>query len=175
MKPGLDLVVSGNIASAPDQNAPLALDTDRARWAAGLNVDLPWDRTSQRYGYRAALIARERAARQLQLQEDQLKLQIYDDLRALDQAKRNYEISESGVKIAERRVEEQNLRAELGRATARDQVDAQNALVSSQNQLTQAMVSHTVARLQFWKDLGILYIKDNGRWEDVDHAKAQNN
>ena len=41
-------------------------------------------------------------------------------------------------------------------------------------QLTQAMVSHTVARLQFWRDLGILFIKENGRWEDVDHAKIQN-
>src|SRR5205814_3384712 len=47
------------------------------------------------------------------------------------------------VKIAERRVEEQNLLAELGRAKAQDQVDAQNDLVSSKNQRTQALVGHT--------------------------------
>jgi len=76
------------------------------------------------------------------------------------------------VKLAERRVEEQNLLAELGRARAQDQVDAQNALNDSKNQLTQALVSHTIARLQFWNNLGILYIKDNGQWEEVADAKS---
>jgi len=71
------------------------------------------------------------------------------------------------VKIAERRVEEQNLLAELGRAKAQDQVDSQNDLISSKNQRTQALVTHTIARLQFWDNLGILYVKNNGRWEEI--------
>ena len=58
--------------------------------------------------------------------------------------------------------------AELGRAKALDQVDAQNALVSSKDQLTQALVAHTIARLQFWDNMGILYIKDNGQWEEFE-------
>jgi hypothetical protein len=65
-------------------------------------------------------------------------------------------------------VEEQNLLAELGRAKAQDQVDAQNDLITSKNQLTQALVAHTIARLQFWNNMGILYIKDSGQWEDVE-------
>jgi hypothetical protein len=77
------------------------------------------------------------------------------------------------VKLAERRVEEQNLRADLGRANALDQVDAQNALNDSKNQRTQALVTHTIARLQFWNNMGILYIKENGQWEDPKHAKAR--
>ena len=93
--------------------------------------------------------------------------------RTLDQAKRNYEISEVGVKIAERRVEEQNLLAELGRAKAQDQVDAQNDLISSKNQLTQALVGHTIARLQFWNNMGILYIKDHGQWEELKDEKTK--
>ena len=76
------------------------------------------------------------------------------------------------MSLAERRVEEQNLLADLGRAKAQDQVDAQNALNDSKNQRTQALVTHTIARLQFWDNMGILYIKDNGQWEDVQHAKA---
>ena len=67
----------------------------------------------------------------------------------------------------------QNLLAELGRAKAQDQVDAQNALSDSKNQLTQALVTHTIARLQFWDNLGILYIKDNGQWKETENAKAQ--
>jgi outer membrane protein TolC len=77
------------------------------------------------------------------------------------------------VKLAERRVEEQDLLAELGRAKALDQVDAQNALNDSKNQRTQALVTHTIARLQFWNNMGILYIKDNGQWEEVQDAKAR--
>ena len=96
-----------------------------------------------------------------------------DSWRTLDQAKRSYEISEIGVKLAERRVEEQDLLAELGRAKAQDQVDAQNALIDSKNQRTQALVTHTIARLQFWNNMGILYIKDNGQWEEVQDAKTK--
>src|SRR5437667_102424 len=93
------------------------------------------------------------------------------DLEAL--AIRHSEISEVGVKIAERRVEEQNLLAELGRAKAQDQVDAQNDLINSKNQRTQALVGHTIARLQFWVNMGILYVKDNGRWEEVTNVKPE--
>jgi hypothetical protein len=72
-----------------------------------------------------------------------------------------------GVKTNERRVEEQDLLADLGRARAQDQVDAQNALVDSLNLRTQALVGHTTARLRFWNSMGILYVKDNGRWQEV--------
>jgi hypothetical protein len=67
-------------------------------------------------------------------------------------------------------VEEQELLADLGRAKALDQVDAQNSLLSSKDQLTQALVAHTVARLQFWDNMGILYIKDNGQWQEPNKA-----
>ena len=70
-------------------------------------------------------------------------------------------------------MEEQNLLAELGRAKAQDQVDAQNDLVSSKNQLTQALVAHTISRLVFWNNLGILFIKENGQWEEVANAKSE--
>jgi outer membrane protein TolC len=97
---------------------------------------------------------------------DEIELQVRDSFRALEQARRTYEISELGVKLSERRVEEQELLAELGRAKAQDQVDAQNDLVNSRNLRTQAIVAHTIARLQFWNNLGILYIKENGQWKE---------
>ena len=103
--------------------------------------------------------------------KDEIKLQVRDRWRSLDQAKRNYEISEIGVKLAERRVEEQNLFAELGRAMAQDQVDAQDNLVNSKNQRTEAPVDHTVARLRFWDNVGILFIKENGQWQEVSNVR----
>jgi len=81
-------------------------------------------------------------------------------------SRRNFASSEIGVELSERRVQEQELRAQVGRGTARDLVDAQNDLIAQKNLRTQALVAHTIARLQFWNDMGILYIKDNGRWEE---------
>jgi outer membrane protein TolC len=173
LKPMLNLVVSGNIDNKPGSNNPLDLDLERARGSMGLNLELPIDRKAERNRYRAALIQKEQAARQLQLQEDTIKLQVFDTWRRLDQAKRNYEINELGVKLAERRVEEQELRAELGKVTGRELVDAQSALVSSRNSRTGALVDHTIARLQFWNNLGILFIKENGQWREVNDAKSK--
>lgn len=174
LKPRVDLAASVAVSSNPNDNTGFPVpDFDRYRWNAGLNLDPGLDRKAERNAYRTALITRNRAARSLEQQQDEIKLQVRDSWRTLDQAKRNYEISEIGVKLAERRVEEQDLRAELGRANALDQVDAQNALNDSKNQRTQALVTHTIARLQFWNNMGILYIKDNGQWEELQHAKVR--
>ncbi len=174
LKPRVDLSAAVSASSNPNENDHFTLpELERYRWNAGLSVDPGFDRKAERNSYRGSLISRNRAARAVVQQEDEIKLQVREGWRTLDQAKRNYEISEIGVKIAERRVEEQNLLAEFGRAKAQDQVDAQNALVDSKNQRTQALVSHTIARLQFWNNMGILYIKDNGQWEETKHAKAQ--
>lgn len=172
LKPRVDLSAAVAISSNPNDNFSLP-DLDRYRWNAGLSLDPGLDRQAERNAYRSALIARNRAARSIEQQEDEIKLQVRDGWRTLGQAKRNYEISEIGVKLAERRVEEQNLLAELGRAKAQDQVDAQNALIDSKNQLTQALVTHTIARLQFWNNMGILYIKDNGQWEEIPDANTE--
>ena len=172
LKPSVDLTASISPYSNPNLNFSFP-DLQRYRWDAGVKVDPGFDRQAERDAYRSSLINRNRAARAIIQQEDEIKLEVRNSWRTLDSAKRNYEISEIGVKLAERRVEEQNLRADLGRANALDQVDAQNALNESQNQRVQALVTHTIARLQFWNNMGILYIKENGQWEDPKHAKAQ--
>jgi len=172
--PQLDLTSSVMLNSDPDKNTGLPLpETDRYRYAASLTLDPGLDKTAAQDAYRTSLITHDRAARQVDQQEDEIKLEVRDSWRSLEQAKRDFEISELGVQIAERRVEEQNLLAELGRAKAQDQVDAQNDLANSKNQRTQALVTHTIARVQFWNRMGILYIKDRGQWEEIKNAKAE--
>ena len=174
LKPQLDLVSTVGIRNPPNQSTGFPVpDIDRYNWSAGLNVDLPFDRQAERNSYRAALIAEKQAARALEQRADEIRLDVRESWRTLDQAKRNFEISQLGVQLAERRVEEQNLLAEVGRAKAQDQVDAQNDLISSKNQLTQALVSHTIARLQFWANTGILYIKDNGQWNELKNGDTK--
>lgn len=167
LQPDLDLVLSGAVDSEPGADTFNRLDFQRARWSAGFDLDLPLDRKAERNAYRASLIEFDRSIREHSLAEDNVKLDVREAWRSLDQAKRNYENRKLALALAERRVEEQNLRAEIGEATALDQVDAQNDLINAQNELTDALVRHTIARLEFWRDMGILYIKENGQWEEV--------
>jgi outer membrane protein TolC len=174
LKPGLNFTSTVRLSPDPDKANGFALpDFNRYNYDAGLSLDPGLDKTADRFAYRSALISRDSAARGVEQQEDEIKLQVRDSWRSLDQAKRSFEISEIGVKLAERRVEEQTLLAELGRSKAQDQVDAQNDLVNSKNQRTQGLVAHTIARLQFWNNMGILYIKDRGQWEEIKDEKAR--
>lgn len=171
LKPGLDLFLQANVPSMPGDRFQ-ELDFERTRIGGGLNLDPDLDRKSERNAYRAALISNERAKRDLELAEDSIKLEVRDAWRTLDQAKRAYEIAVKAVELNRRRVEEQDLLAELGRATAQNRVDTQNDLNASENSLTAALVGHTIARLQFWRDMGILFIKENGQWEEVTDVQA---
>lgn len=166
LKPSLDFFLTGSVETPPNGNYT-DLDADRATWSSGFDTDLDLDKKAERNAYRAALIDQERMLRNLSLAEDNVKLAVRERWRSLEQARRNYEIAMKSVELNQRRVEEQDLLAELGRATILDQVDAQNDLTASENDLTAALVRHTIARLEFWRDMGILYIKDNGQWEDV--------
>ena len=166
LKPGLDLILAGQVNSQ-DGNRFLSPDFDRAEFTAGFDLDLPLDRKAERNDFRATLIGLERSKRELDLAQDLVKLDVRDAWRALDQARRDYIISQKGVELNLRRKEEQDLRAELGIGEAIDQVDALNALIESQNNLTEALVGHTIARLTFWQEIGILFIQENGQWEEL--------
>ncbi len=161
--PGLDVDVRYDVISNPGDTTP-DLNGSRRSWSSSLDLDLPLDRKSERNDYRASFIFLERAKRSDDLARERVRLQIYDDWRAIEQARTNFKIAEQGVSLSLRRLEEQRLLAELGKGEARDLVDAQNDLVNAQNQRTSTLVDHTLARLRLWRDMGILYINSNGSW-----------
>jgi len=164
--PQLDVILFGAVDSR-DENRFQEFDFERARWSLGADLDLALDRKAERNSFRSALIAFERSRRDLDQAIDEVKLDVREAWRALDQARITYEVRRLGVEINSDRVEEQALLAELGQGDALNLVDAQNDLTSAQNDLTSALVQHTIARLAFWRDMGILYIKKNGQWEEV--------
>ncbi len=166
LQPGLDLVLTGNVDSK-DGNRFASFDFERSEWSAGAVLDLPLDRKSERNNYRRALIDYEVAVRNSSLAEDNVKLDVRSAHRDLVQAQKDYEINEISVELNESRVEEEELRAELGLGSIIDQVDAQNDLTSARTGLTGALVNQQIALLQFWSNLGILYVKENGTWEEV--------
>ena len=161
--PDMDLVASARVNGREGAKSP-SLDFDRYSWSAGLAVDLPLDRKSERNAYRAALIQYERARRDHENLIDEVRLDVLNGWRNLEQAKRNFEISEVRVTLSRSRHREQIIRREIGEGDAFDLVRAQDALTGSQNQLTSALIDHTIRRLSFWRDLGLLYITNKGQW-----------
>ena len=168
----LDLRLSGQLSSRPGEGFQFP-DFRQRSWTAALGVDLPINRKAERNSYRSALIAFDRARRQQELFLDQVKLDIQDGWRNLEQRKREFEISQVRVELSQNRRDEEILKRELGLGLALDLVDAQNDLINSQNQLTSALISHTIARLGFWRDMGILFIKEGGQWEEKDYELLQ--
>lgn len=169
LKPQLDLVLTGRVNSEGDERFA-SFNFDRTRWSAGAVLDLPLDQKAERNGYRQALIAYERAVRDASLAEDNIKLDVRNSYRNLLQAQKDFEISQIQVDLNQRRVDEEDLRAELGLGDIIDQVDAQNALTAAQTGVTGAIVDYQITLLEFWRDLGILYVKENGTWEEIDNV-----
>lgn len=162
--PQIDAVGGASISDTETQGFPVPTPRNY-QWQAGLNVDLGLDRRAQRHAYRRSLIVAERAVREQALAEDSVRLQILNDWRALEQGRRNFANAELAVTLAEKRVEEQSLRMELGRGQPRDLLDAQADLNSARNGRTASLVAHTLARLRYWRDMGLLSIHTDGSWE----------
>ena len=75
LKPQLDLVSSVSLRSPPNKRAGVPVpDVDRYSWSAGLDLDLPLDRKSERSAYRAALIAEKQAARAFEQNADESRV-----------------------------------------------------------------------------------------------------
>ena len=58
---------------------------------------------------------------------------------------------------------------EAGRANTRDLLESQDALLLAENSLTAALVDHTIAKLNFFRDIGVLQVRPDGMWEESKH------
>ncbi len=163
--PALDFSL---VASVPDSpNGSLGeLDFENATYTAGLNLDLPLDTKLERNDYRRSLIDYEAATRNYLLARDTVVLDVVDTYRRMTEARKSYDISLASVQINERRVEEAELRAELGLGDIQDTVDSQNDLTAARTDLISSIVDHNIAKLEFWRDVGLLYVDDSGQWEE---------
>ena len=153
-------------AGSPDAR----LRPEKGLYRLGLTLDLPLERTAERTAYRDSYIALERAVRDVQNLEDQLKLEVRDALRGLLQARASYQIQVQALAVAQRRVESTKQFLEAGRAETRDVLEAQEALVSALNAVTAALVSYRVSEMQLQRDMGVLEVDEKGNWHEYTPA-----
>lgn len=150
-----------------------ALHFNDGSYRALLELDLPLDRTAERNVYRNALIDFERAVRDFQSLEDEVKLDARNNLRSLLESREGVHIQAQAAALAERRVASTEMLLEEGRAEIRDVLEAQEALVSSRNALTAAMIGYRLAELELQRDLGLLQVSVDGLWREFDPEQAE--
>ncbi len=138
-------------------------DPGNFKASAGLQLDLPFNRRSERNTYRTRLIEFERELRSLTITLDNARDAVREDLRDLEQLRQNYEIQQEALVLANKRVEVTPELIEAGRAQIRDLLEAQSAQLAAQNAVTVVLVDYLAARLKFLVDIGVLTM-DGDQW-----------
>ncbi len=157
---------SRSLGSAGSNDAQLR--TDRGFYSLLLGIDLPFERTRERNSYRNALINYEQTIRSLQDAEDSVKFDVRSVLRSMLESRETIKIQAESVRVAQRRVDSTDLFLQAGRAEIRDLLEAQNALNSAQDSLTNAVVNYRIGELELQRDLGVLEVSADGLWVEFD-------
>lgn len=164
--PGVNALVNYQIGT-PAGNEGLELNHRQRRVTTGLDIDLNLNTKPERNVLRSSQITEQRAERELELSEENLRSDIRGDWRNLEVARKQYDLALEGLILAEKRLEiEEALMAE-GQGTARDIVESQDRLIAARDLVVSTKIDHVIARLQLWSDMGILFIQKDGRWADV--------
>ena len=129
-------------------------------------LDLPLDWTERRNSFRIAQISLEREKRSLDEDEADVRREVRDQWRQLERQRAVYENRLLSVELAEGQVENTTMLLKLGRAKTRDQLEAEDDLLSSRNDATSALVDYTIGRLRFWNAIERFEIDPKGMWYD---------
>lgn len=161
----LNLVGSAGVGSTPETDFE-RLQFNRGNYSLGLESnDLALDRKAERNAYREALIALEQQKRQYDLETDRIELDVRQALRELRSEAERYRIQKIALDLAQRRLETQKLMLEIGQSNVRLLLESEGALLEAQNDVIRALVSHAIAKLSFFRDIGILQVRPDGMWE----------
>lgn len=172
---GAELTLLGSASFPGDEGDKFKKDS--GIYTGLLTLDLPFDRTSERNAYRSSYISLEKAVREFQTLEDDVKFSIRQTLRTMAEAREGLRIQTIAVQSAETGLRSANMFFEAGRSELRDLLEAQSALLTARNALTSAVINYRMAELQFQRDAGILKIDDNGllvEYESVEDNSDNN-
>lgn len=169
-----EVTLGGKISAGEGPNAASGENGDfklsEAILGSALNIDLPFERTAERNAYRNSLVQLEGAVRAYQAAEDALKESVRGAIRSLRETREQLRIQYLAVELAERRVRNNDLLLQAGRAEMRDVLDAQAALLTAQNALFSAIKNYRIRELELQKVLGLLDVAIDGVWTEPDMA-----
>ena len=132
--------------------------------SASLSVEVPLQRLPERNAYRSTMISYDRALRDYELLLENTERDVRDSLRELDRLEKQIELAALQITQDDRAVVVTQIRYEAGEADNRDLLDARQSLINARNGLIQVQVSHYISRLRLYRDLGLLFIENDGSW-----------
>lgn len=149
------------------------LNPDKGYYTALLQLDLPFERTSERNALRNRWIDYEQRQREQRQLEDLIKYQVRSAWRGRLEAFELIQIQQRALTVARRRVASTDLFLQAGRIQIRDLLEAQDDLVSAENSLIEAQVQYRIRAMELMRDIGMLEIDTAGKWlEDInDYAQ----
>ena len=159
--PQIDVVAGGGGTSTP-KGQPQNLDFGNNTRNAGLKLNYELDQTDHRDAYRKAMIGADKARRDLAEFSDNVRLEVRQRYRQLQQSRQSYELQQRSVQIATRRRKLASLQLKNNLASARDVLEAEEALRNAQNGLMSALISYTTTRLEFLATLGMIDVDEKG-------------
>lgn len=175
--PQLNLALGINAPSKPPQQFENIQFNKHVRTASA-TFDYQLDQTTNRDKYRDSLINYEQAKRNYTLFLDTVRVEVRQAYRQLVQSRNSYELQLRNVAIAKRRTKLAAIQQKEGQASARDVLEAEDALRAAQDGLTDSLVTYMNTRLQFLARLGMLWVDERGLLHERDapftHAALRN-
>jgi len=169
--PDLNLVASAGLAGSAGSLSSVSPD----QWSrsAGLSLNIPLQQINERNAWRAAEIALDQQKRDWDLFLDDTRNSLQADLRNLKTIEERIVLDEQSIEDEQKNVERLEAMLSNGDVSSRDLLESRQALVSGQNQLIADLASHFIARLNFFRNLGLLFVDDEGRWS-IGHPVPEN-
>ncbi len=172
----IDFIFAGDIGNVTDN--PFRLNYENGQLQAGLRFDAPLVRVAERNRYREAIIEYEQDRRRMYQFEDEVKRNLRQTLRTIEQDKVLFELNRRSVQVNIEQVELNRFALEepvalgaggsnrLGATTARDLTQALTGLNGALNDILQTWVEYESLRMNLDFDLGTMQLDDGFRWVD---------
>lgn len=158
-----DLEISGGVTFNTPSNVDrgkLDFESDYTDYRAAAVLSLPLDRERERLNLRAAIIAQQRAERNLNRFEDEIVLESRQSVREIDRARFSIELQELSVISGELRLEELKIKEDV--TDARDRLDAESDLLRARNNRDAAVRDLRIAILDYLLTTGQLRVGADG-------------
>lgn len=150
---------------------PFNFRSDESNLGVGVQIDTPMDRRRERNTFRAAQVAYQRPRRNFMAAEDQVKLDVRRQLRRIEAQRELFEIQRRALRLASRELEQalepdepEDANGNGGRQQGLNIPRALENILDAQDELIEAWVEYETARLELYRDMGVMRIDANGIW-----------
>ncbi len=137
----------------------------RDRAVGGIDLELPLDRVAEQNVYRTAMITLNQRQRDYEQTVDWVTLEVRQACRDITEATQRRKLQLEALALAQKRYKNTLLLVQYGRTSSRRVLDSQKDFFDAQNTATEALITHAIATLNFYRDTEELQVQPDGMWQ----------